>query len=212
MGLPSFKYGCPANTFKVMDDLMWHNFKITRKTREKDLSQHAKCVFLTGLSGSGKSTVANGLEVFLHNNHFCTYILDGDNIRMGINSDLGFSPEDRTENLRRIAEVAKLFVDAGIILICSFIAPTKKDREMIKSIVGADDFIEVYVKASVDTCIKRDPKGLYKKALNGEIKDFTGTSALYEIPENPYHVVDTENDDLDECVSKLAQSLIVKLR
>lgn len=189
-----------------------YKFKITRKQRELLLNQKSKVVLLTGLSGSGKSTVSNALDCFLYEKGYTTYSLDGDNIRMGINGDLGFSPEDRTENLRRIAEVAKLFVDAGIIVLCSFIAPTRKDREMIKTIVGVDNFIEVYVKASLGTCIKRDPKGLYVKALKGEIKEFTGVSAPYEIPENPYHVVDTENGDLDECVSKLAQSLIVKLR
>lgn len=189
-----------------------YKFKITRKQRELLLNQKSKVVLLTGLSGSGKSTVSNALDCFLYEKGYTTYSLDGDNIRMGINGDLGFSPEDRTENLRRIAEVAKLFVDAGIIVICSFIAPSKEDREMIKKIVGVDDYLEVYVKASVDVCKERDPKGLYKKAIAGEIKNFTGISAPYNIPENPFHIVDTENDTIEDCVKKLAESLMAKIK
>jgi len=190
----------------------WHNFIVTRKGREKSNSQKAKCIFFTGLSGSGKSTVANSLEFILHESMFKTYLLDGDNIRRGINNNLGFNAEERTENLRRIAEIAKLFIDAGIIVFCSFIAPTKADREMIRDIIGEDDFLEVYVKASVDTCTKRDPKGLYKKAIAGEIKNFTGVSAPYEIPENPFHIVDTETDDVRECTKKLAAALMSTIK
>jgi adenylylsulfate kinase len=189
-------------------NLTRHQFTVTRKDREIANHQNAKCVLFTGLSSSGKSTISNSLEEFLIKSGFNVYALDGDNIRSGINNNLGFSAEERTENLRRIAEIAKLFVDAGIIVLCSFIAPSEEDREMIKTIVGEDDFLEVYVKASLKTCIERDPKGLYKKALAGEIKNFTGISAPYDIPKFPFHIVNTELDNITECIKKITAALI----
>jgi adenylylsulfate kinase len=181
------------------NNLTWHQFDVSRETREKSNWQKAKGILLTGLSGSGKSTFANQLERKLISNGFSVYVLDGDNIRSGINNNLGFSAENRTENLRRIAEIAKLFIDAGIIIICSFIAPTKEDRKMISDIIGAEDFLEIYIKAKISTCIKRDPKGLYRKAIAGEIKNFTGISAPYDKPKNPDAIVDTEKFNVLQC-------------
>lgn len=189
-------------------NLTYHNFNIVRKDREESLKQKAKVIFFTGLSSSGKSTLANALESFLFEKKYSVYVLDGDNIRIGINKDLGFSESDRTENLRRIGEIAKLFVDAGIIVICTFIAPSKSDRQMIRDIVGAEDFLEVYINASIETCAKRDPKGLYKKAYRGEIKNFTGVDAPYEKPESPFAVIDTENKSIEECIENFTRILL----
>jgi adenylylsulfate kinase len=188
------------------------DFKIKRFDRENKLNQKSFAILFTGLSGAGKSTISNALEIELTKLGYTTYSLDGDNIRMGINKNLGFTEEDRTENLRRIGEVAKLFIDAGLIVMCSFIAPTAKDRQMIKDIVGERDYVEVYVKASVETCAERDPKGLYKKAYSGEIKNFTGVSAPYEVPKTPYHTINTEIDDVEKCVERLVKSLAIKIK
>lgn len=207
MNLPHCKYGC----IPVYDNLKWHEFKTTREQREARLSQHSKCLFLTGLSGSGKSTIGDALENILSAKNYKCYVLDGDNIRIGINKDLGFSESDRTENLRRIGEIAKLFVDAGVIVICTFIAPSKSDRQMIRDIVGAEDFLEVYINASIETCAKRDPKGLYKKAYRGEIKNFTGVDAPYEKPESPFTIVDTENQTIEKCVATLTDALLSEI-
>lgn len=169
-----------------------HANVVTKLDRERNLEQRAVTIWLTGLSASGKSTIANCIEQALLAKGFKTYLLDGDNVRTGLNNNLGFSPEDRKENIRRIAEVCKLFNDAGIIVIASFISPFFEDREMAKQIVGADHFREVFVKASLAECEKRDPKGLYAKARKGEIKFFTGIDSPYEEPVAPYATVDTE--------------------
>ena len=177
--------------------------KVSRANREKLKKQRACVIWLTGLSGSGKSTIANGLEKILNEMGYHTYLLDGDNIRAGLNRDLGFSKEDRKENIRRIAEVAKLFVDAGLITITAFISPFREDREMARNIIGEDDFIEVFVDTPLEECIKRDPKGLYKKALRGDIKSFTGIDSPYERPDEPEIHIKTEEMGVDECVKEI---------
>ncbi len=193
-------------------NIVKQEYQITRKERNIKNKHRSVVLWFTGLSGSGKSTLANQLEGHLHQQGFNTYVLDGDNIRGGLNADLDFTPEGRQENLRRIAETAKLFVDAGMVTLAAFISPLKKDREQIKKIIGADDFMEIYVKASVETCEKRDVKGLYKKARKGEIDNFTGISAPYETPENPDIVIDTVNQDLSESIEKLAAQVVPQLK
>jgi len=162
-----------------------HSYKISREDRRKLSGHHSFLVFFTGLSGSGKSTLCNALEQALHQKGIKTYVLDGDNIRLGINKNLGFSPEDRTENIRRIGEISNLFIDAGVVILAAFVAPYKKDRENIRSLVGADHFVEVYVNTPLEICEARDVKGLYAKARKGEITNMTGISAPYEAPDSP---------------------------
>jgi len=176
---------------------------LTKKEKESLLKQHGIVVWMTGLSGSGKSTLARGLERQLHNNGFLTKLLDGDNLRTGLNKDLGFSAEDRTENIRRVAETAKLFAECGVIVICSFVSPTQDIRAMARSIIGEKTFMEVLVEASYDTCAERDVKGLYKKALKGEIKNFTGLDAPFEKPVSPSLVVNTEKNKAEDCIQLL---------
>ena len=168
-------------------------------------------VWFTGLSGSGKSTIANALESRLNSLNVSTYPLDGDNIRLGICKDLTFSPEDRTENIRRIAEIANLFVDAGIVTLASFVSPYFNDREYVRNTVGAKNYVEVFVSTSLDECERRDVKGLYKKAREGEIKNMTGISAPYETPKNPDLEIDTLKESLDESVDKIFKYLEKKL-
>ncbi len=179
------------------------SYKITKKDRVKKYKQKSFVIWLTSLSGSGKSTIAKLLEYELYKKGFITYALDGDNIRHGLNSYLGFSKEDREENIRRISEVAKLFVDAGVITIVSFISPYKKDRKFARSILEKDEFIEVYLKAPLEVCEKRDVKGLYQKAGKGEIKDFTGINDPYEKPINPEVILETDKLSEEESVKKL---------
>lgn len=172
-------------------NIVWHQSTVTRAERET-ISGHRGCtVWLTGLSGSGKSTVANLLEKALWERGVRSYVLDGDNVRHGLNKDLGFSPKDRTENIRRIGEVAALFTDAGVVNVTAFISPYRADRDLVRKVQAEGNFIEVYVKCDLDECEKRDPKGLYKKARAGEIPEFTGISAPYEAPDNAELVVDT---------------------
>lgn len=187
-------------------NIVWQRTKVDRKSREELLSQKAKLIWLTGLSGSGKSTLAVAVEERLRQMGKLTYLLDGDNIRHGINKDLGFSLEDRKENIRRISEVGKLFVDAGIITLASFISPLEEDRQMARDIIG-EDFIEVYVHCPLDTCEKRDPKQLYKKARNGEIKEFTGITSPYEEPKNPDIKISTHENSIGEGVDKILSFL-----
>ena len=175
---------------------------LQRKDREKRLEQRSKALWLTGLSGSGKSTIAQHLERKLYNEGFFAQVLDGDNIRSGINSNLSFSPEDRTENIRRISEIAKLYLQSGVVTINSFISPTLEIRQMAKNIIGADDFIEVYINTPLEICEARDVKGLYEKARKGEIKGFTGIDAPYEAPENPALNVKTANKSIDKSVEE----------
>ncbi len=173
---------------------------ISREDREKRLGQKSKVLWLTGLSGSGKSTIAQALERKMYNEGFFAQVLDGDNIRTGIGQNLTFSLEDRRENVRRIAEVAKLYMNSGIITLNSFISPTKDIRAFARDIVGSDDFIEIYVNAPVEVCEERDVKGLYKKARAGEIKGFTGIDSPYEAPENPAIEIKTNETTVDEAV------------
>ena len=194
-----------------MSNIVHHNFNVSKSDREK-LHQHkAFLIWFTGLSGSGKSTIANALELKLNNLHVSTYSLDGDNIRIGINKDLTFLPEDRTENIRRIAEIANLFVDAGIVTLASFVSPYSKDREDVRITVGSKNYIEVFVNTSLDECERRDVKGLYKKAREGEIKHMTGISAPYEIPQNPDLEIDTLKESVEESVNKIFKYLEKKL-
>ncbi len=184
-------------------NLTWHDGQVSRDSREALLGQRGATIWLTGLSGSGKSTIAVAAEAALRDRGRLTYILDGDNIRQGLNSNLGFSPEDRTENIRRIGEVSKLFTDAGVIVFSSFISPYRSDRDAVREIMAPGDFLEVYVSADVETCEKRDVKGLYAKARAGEIPEFTGISAPYEEPEKPELVVDSASQSVEESVAQI---------
>jgi adenylylsulfate kinase len=181
---------------------------IGRNEKEQSLNQKARVIWMTGLSGSGKTTIAIGLEKELQKRGFLTQILDGDNIRTGINKNLGFSEEDRTENIRRIAEVSKLFVNCGIITINCFVSPTLLIREQAKEIIGDADFREIYVNASYAECEKRDVKGLYKKARNGEIKNFTGLDAPFEAPENAFLEIKTTDMTIEESVNCLVKAIL----
>jgi len=179
-------------------NIKWHHGKITNEDRRKLIGQRGVIVWLTGLSGSGKSTIAVELEHALVENKQQAYILDGDNIRHGLNKNLGFSPEDRSENIRRIGEVAKLFVGANIITITAFISPYREDRDSARALANEGEFIEVYVKCPLDVCEQRDTKGLYKKARAGEVKKFTGISAPYEEPSNPEITIDSSKLSVEE--------------
>lgn len=180
---------------------------VSREDRNKAYGHKSGVIWFTGLPASGKSTIAHTLEKVLFDHGIKVYILDGDNIRRGLNADLGFSPDERRENLRRVSEVAKLFVDAGIILLAAFVSPYRKDREFIKEKIGKEDFIEVYVKCPVDICEKRDTKGMYLKAKSGIIKNYTGVSDLYEEPESPDLVVETDKLSIKEAVQKVLNYL-----
>jgi len=191
-------------------NITWHQQQVSREDRERLLGQEGVTVWLTGLSGSGKSTIAVAAEEALVARGRLAYVLDGDNIRHGLNKNLGFSPEDRTENIRRIGEVAKLFTDAGLVVFTSFISPYRADRDLVRSIHDAGRFIEVHVNASVDTCESRDVKGLYKKARAGEIKEFTGISAPYEAPLTPELAIDTNGEPVEKSVEQLVTFLTAK--
>ena len=184
---------------------------IGRDEKEQFLNQRARVIWMTGLSGSGKTTIAIGLEKELQKRGFLTQILDGDNIRTGINKNLGFSDEDRTENIRRISEVSKLFVNCGIITINCFVSPTLSIREQAKEIIGDADFREIYVNASYEECEKRDVKGLYKKARNGEIKNFTGLDAPFEAPENAFLEIKTADMSVEESVNCLVKAILLDI-
>lgn len=186
--------------------ITWHPMDITRERREELLGQKAAVIWLTGLSGSGKSTLANALEQQLAEKGRHTMLLDGDNVRFGLNRDLGFSKEDRVENIRRIAETARLMNDAGLIVLTSFISPYRNDRRIARQIIG-DAFIEVYVSTSLEECEKRDVKGLYQAARKGEIAEFTGITSAYEAPEHPEIVIDTGKSDIRESVRELLTGL-----
>jgi adenylylsulfate kinase len=188
-------------------NITWHASHVTRAERERLLGQRGVTVWLTGLSGSGKSTIAVGAERELVRRGRLAYVLDGDNIRHGLNKNLGFSPADRTENIRRIGEVAKLFTDAGVIAMTSFISPYRSDRDGVRALLAPGDFVEVHVAASVETCESRDVKGLYQKARRGEIPEFTGISAPYEAPERPELVLDTNRQSVEESVASLVAYL-----
>jgi adenylylsulfate kinase len=188
-------------------NVTWHEHNVTSEERQKLNGHKGAVLWFTGLSACGKSTVANAVDRMLHDRGVHTYVLDGDNIRMGLNKNLGFSPEDRTENIRRIGEVAKLFCDAGTIVLTAFISPYKQDRSQVRDILTDGQFQEVYVNASLETCEARDPKGLYKKARAGEIKGFTGIDAPYEAPDAPELELNSDNKGIEE----LAQEVIAHL-
>ena len=188
-----------------------HNYKTTKRQREALHGHKSYLIWFTGLSGSGKSTLANLVEVELHKKGLSTYILDGDNVRQGINKNLSFSPEDRKENIRRIGEIANLMIDAGVIIMAAFISPYIKDREAVMQIVGPENFIEIYINTSIEECERRDVKGLYKKARKGEIKDMTGITAPYEAPVNPDLEIVTDGQSIEESVDQLLDFLNKKI-
>lgn len=190
------------NIYPIYDMMM------TREDKEHLLRQRGMMVWFTGLSGSGKSTIAVGVERELHARGILCRILDGDNIRAGINSNLGFSQEDRRENIRRIAEIGKLFVHTGIVTLACFVSPTNEVRELARGIIGEEDFREVYVSTSIEECERRDVKGLYARARRGEVKDFTGISAPFEVPMHPTLVIDAGNLSLQECVSRVTDMIL----
>ncbi len=188
-------------------EVIWHQTHITKDDRAKQKNQVPKCIWLTGLSGSGKSTLANALEVALTEQGKHTYLLDGDNVRHGLNKNLGMSDEDRTENIRRVSEVAKLMVDAGLVVITAFISPFRADRDAARALFEDGEFVEVFADAPLEECEKRDPKGLYKKARAGEIKEFTGIDSPYEAPANAEVVINTAEHDIGECVRQLIEKI-----
>ena len=191
-----------GNLFPIFDEIL------QREDKEELLNQNSKVIWMTGLSGSGKTTVAKGVERYLHSQGILNQLLDGDNIRIGISNNLTFSSDDRTENIRRISEVSKLFINCGVVTLNCFVSPTIEIRNIAKQIIGAENFIEVYINASVDTCEERDVKGLYKKARKGEIKDFTGISAPFEAPKSPEIEINTAQLSIDESVQKVLDYIL----
>jgi adenylylsulfate kinase len=189
-----------------MNNLHKYSYRIDKSTRQQKFGHLSPVIWFTGLSGSGKSTLANALESKLFELGYKTYVLDGDNVRMGLNKDLGFSNEDRKENIRRISEVANLFSDSGTLTLTAFISPFIEDREIARNIIG-ENFIEVWVKANLEVCEERDPKGLYKKARAGEIKNFTGIDSPYESPENPELIIETDKLDIEQSIDTIIDYL-----
>jgi adenylyl-sulfate kinase len=192
----------------LADNIVWHDHKITRAERSVNKNQKPCLLWFTGLSGSGKSTIANALDVVLHKRGYHTFLLDGDNVRHGLCSDLGFSDDDREENIRRVGEVCKLFADAGLIVMSAFISPFTSDRRMVRKLFPAGEFIEVFMDTPLETCEERDPKGLYRKARSGEIKHFTGIDSPYEIPSHPELRLDTSTMSVETCVDTLIAYLL----
>jgi len=202
----------PKTPYELKDinlpsNAVWHRCVISNAARATLMAQQPRCIWLTGLSGSGKSTVANALDATFHANGIKSFLLDGDNIRHGLNKDLGMTEADRAENIRRIGEVAKLMVDAGLVVICAFISPYNRDRQMVRSIFDHSQFLEVYLKTPLAVCEDRDPKGLYKKARAGVIKQFTGISDPYETPENSEVVIDTTDLSVGDSVKHILAAL-----
>lgn len=194
--------------YKLDTNIVWHNHKITKQDRISRTAQKPCILWFTGLSGSGKSTIANALEEVLYNNDNFTYLLDGDNVRYSLNKDLGFDDKSRIENIRRVGEVAKLFVDSGLIVLTAFISPFQSDREIVKDLVESGEFIEVFIDTPLEVCEKRDPKGLYKKARKGEIKDFTGIDSPYEIPLSPTIHIKNDNISIENACEQIIEYLI----
>ena len=193
----------PEQASLKSSNTVWHHATVTRE-RRKDLNKHKSVIlWFTGLSGSGKSTLAHAVEEKLYQHKCRTYVMDGDNVRHGLCGDLGFSAEDRKENIRRIGNVAKLFLDAGTIILTAFISPFREDRETVRNLVLPGDFLEIYCNAPLDVCEQRDVKGIYKKAREGVIKDYTGISSPYEAPVNPELIVNTGKDSLEQCVAQV---------
>lgn len=195
-------------TGQKSSNTVWHHATVTRQRREQKNGHKSVILWFTGLSGAGKSTLAHALEERLHQQNCRTFVLDGDNVRHGLCSDLGFSDDDRQENIRRIGEMAKLFIESGVITLTAFISPFKADRQKVRDLVPEDDFIEIYCKASLEVCEERDVKGLYQRARAGEIKAFTGISSPYEEPDNAELVVNTGGLTLDECVDQVIDFLL----
>ncbi|MCS7004105.1 MAG: adenylyl-sulfate kinase [Cytophagales bacterium] len=195
----------------ILDNIFGYQTRIRKQDREYQKRQKAMCIWFTGLSGSGKSTLANALEQSLFEAGFNTYILDGDNIRLGLNKDLTFSEKDRRENIRRIGEVAKLFVDAGIIVITAFISPFEADRQMVRNLLEKDEFLEIFVDCPLEVCEQRDVKGLYKKARAGLIKDFTGIGSPFEVPQKPDLVIRTHLQPIETSVNQLLELVLPKI-
>lgn len=193
------------------ENIIKHNYNIGMNQRRKANGHNSFLIFFTGLSGSGKSTIASALEQKLFQENIKTYVLDGDNVRSGINKDLKFSEEDRSENNRRIGEIANLFVDAGMVVLAAFVAPFEKDRSLIKETVGKANYVEVFVNTSLEECENRDVKGLYKKARKGEIKDMTGISSPYEVPLRP-NITLTEKESVEEAVNRIYELIRPKLQ
>jgi adenylylsulfate kinase len=188
-------------------NITWHGHQVSRDARERLNGHRGVVLWFTGLSGAGKSSVANAVDALLHARGVHTYLLDGDNIRHGLNSNLGFTADDRTENIRRIGEVARLMADAGLVTLSAFISPYRADRDRVRAIVGAGGFVEILVQASLETCEARDPKGLYRKARAGEIKDFTGIDAPYEAPLAPELVLDSDARGIDALAAEVVAYL-----
>ena len=188
-------------------NIIYHHASVTRQRRNKLNNHRSIVLWFTGLSGSGKSTLAHALEEKLFQKSCRTFVLDGDNVRHGLNSNLDFSEAGRTENIRRISEVSKLMLESGLIVMTAFISPIKKDRNEAKKLISSDDFIEIYCKASLEVCENRDVKGLYKRARAGEIKNYTGIDSPYEEPENPELIIDTDNQSLEDSVSAILNFL-----
>ncbi|MED3979462.1 adenylyl-sulfate kinase [Priestia megaterium] len=189
-------------------NITWHDAGITKEERREQNNHHSFVLWFTGLSGSGKSTVANAVAKALFDKNIRNYVLDGDNVRFGLNKNLGFSAEDRTENIRRIGEVSKLFVDSGQVVLTAFISPFQEDRAQVREILEGNEFLEVYVECPLEECEKRDPKGLYKKARSGEIRDFTGIDSPYESPANPELTINTSTQSVEECVQTVIAYLV----
>ncbi len=194
-----------SNIFPIFDDIL------QQEDKEKLLNQRAKVIWMTGLSGSGKTTVAKGVERYLHSKGILSKLLDGDNIRVGISNNLSFTAEDRAENIRRIAETSKLFINCGVVTINCFVSPSNAIRQIAKDIIGTENFIEVYINASVAKCEERDVKGLYKKARAGEIKNFTGIDAPFEAPNNPNLEINTSKLSIDQSVQKVLDYILPKI-
>ncbi|WP_309268620.1 adenylyl-sulfate kinase [Azonexus sp.] len=193
--------------FQGKPQVVWQNDYVSKRERAAALGQSPRCLWLTGLPGAGKTTVARALERRLHEAGRHVYVLDGDNVRHGLNRDLGFSNADRAENIRRVAEVARLLVDAGLIVIVALISPFRKDRELARSLFASGEFVEVFIDAPVDVCEQRDPKGLYALARQGQIKDFTGVDSPYEKPETPDVRIDTSHHDVDGCITQIIETI-----
>jgi adenylylsulfate kinase len=196
----------------MKENIIPHNYQVSKTDRREKNKHNSFLIWFTGLSGSGKSTIANVVEQELYKLGVKTYTLDGDNIREGINNDLTFAPEDRTENIRRIAEIGSLMVDAGLVTLAAFVSPYKKDRVNVKKIIKDVNFVEVYINTSLEECEKRDVKGLYKKARAGEIKNMTGITAPYEAPENPDIEIKTEEKTVEEAVQEIINHIKPKLK
>lgn len=189
------------------DNVVWHSHEVTKQSRAQQKKQKPCILWFTGLSASGKSTVADALEQKLFEMGHHTYLLDGDNVRHGLNKDLGFSDRERVENIRRIGETAKLFTDAGLIVLSAFISPFRSDRQMVRSLVEKTEFVEIFMSTPLRVCENRDPKGLYKKARDGQIKNFTGIDSEYEVPVSPEITLNTDESDVNECVNNIIDFL-----